>query len=507
MKLLTAAQMREVDRRTIEMGVPGLILMENAGHRVLEFLGRRFAPLENQRIVILCGKGNNGGDGFVIARQLLIRCRPTSLHVLLAAAPEDLQGDAAANYRMFRIAGGSTVSGITPEMRAVTLVIDALLGTGIKGAATGRYNELIHEINTGFPLAKIVAVDIPSGMSSDSAEAEGECVRADATVTFTAPKIAQALWPNYEHCGELIVGHIGSPASLMEDIQLNLSEPSDFGHLFRPRARNSNKGVYGHVLVVAGGRGKTGAAAMTGIAALRAGAGLVTVATAESAVPVVASHSPEIMTAALDETENGAITASAFNTIRCLSKKKTLLAIGPGLGTYRLTVELVRRSFADIPLPMVVDADALNALAGSDFRGSGPLRVLTPHPGEMSRLTGLSIREIQQDRIGAARKFAGERSVVVVLKGERTIIAFPDGRAWINPSGTPALATGGTGDILTGLIAGMMAQFPDDSESAIRAAVWLHGRAGELGAKQLSEQSLIATDILRWLPEAIRETV
>ncbi len=255
MKVLTAAEMREVDRRTIELGTPGLILMENAGHRVVEFLERRFAPLDDQRIAIFCGKGNNGGDGFVVARQLLLRFRPKALHVLTAARPEELQGDAAANYRMFQMLGGSTVSEITPEMRAATLVIDALLGTGLKGPAAGAYQRLIREINAGFPLAKIVSVDIPSGMPSDSAEAEGECVRAHATVTFTAPKLAQVLWPNYERCGELVVAPIGSPASLMDGVALNLSAPSDFRRLFAPRVRNSNKGMFGHVLVVAGARG------------------------------------------------------------------------------------------------------------------------------------------------------------------------------------------------------------------------------------------------------------
>jgi hydroxyethylthiazole kinase-like uncharacterized protein yjeF len=508
MKLLTADEMREVDRRTIEMGVPGLILMENAGHRVTEFLERRFSPLQCQRIAIFCGKGNNGGDGFVIARQLLLRFRPRRLDVLLAADPSELSGDAAANYRMFQIAGGSVVHEILPEMRAATVVVDALLGTGIKGPATGRHAELIHAINTEFPAARIVAVDIPSGMPSDAARSEGECVRAHATVTFTAPKIAQALWPNHEACGELVVGEIGSPPALFENARLNLSEAADFGGLFQPRKRDSNKGMYGHVLAIAGGRGKTGAAAMTGLAALRAGAGLVTVASAESAIPSIAAHAPEIMTAPLDETEDGVITSHSFNAIKELTERKSIIAIGPGLGTYRLTLELVRRLFSEIELPMVVDADALNALAGSDFRAPGnTLRVLTPHPGEMSRLCGDSIEQIQRDRITAASNLARERNVVVVLKGERTVIAFPDGSAWINPTGTPALATAGTGDILTGMVAGLMAQFPDETGLAIRAAVWLHGRAGQLGARALGEQALIATDILRWLPEAIRETL
>lgn len=505
MKILTAAEMREVDRRTIELGIPGLILMENAGHHVTEYLAHHFAPLADQRVVVFCGKGNNGGDGLVVARQLLTRYHPKALDVVLAASPDELKGDAAANYRMFVAAGGRVAPEITGGMRPASVIVDALLGTGIKGAATGRYAELIHEINSGFPRAKVVAVDIPSGMPSDSADVDGECVRAHATVTFTAFKIAQTLWPNYQRCGGIVVGEIGSPASLLEGAKLNLSARGDFHSLFQPRARDSNKGMYGHVLVVAGGRGKTGAAAMAGIAALRAGAGLVTVASSESAIPVIAAYAPELMTDPLEETEAGVLTSQNFNAIKKSAEKKSLLAIGPGLGTYRLTVELVRRLFAEMELPMVVDADALNALAGSDFRGGTAMRVLTPHPGEMGRLAGMSTAEVQKDRIGCARKLAADHNVTVVLKGERTVVAFPDGRAWINPTGSPALATGGTGDILTGLIAGLMAQFPEDAEEALRAAVWLHGRAGELGACDIGEKPFIATDILRYLPEAMRE--
>jgi hydroxyethylthiazole kinase-like uncharacterized protein yjeF len=499
MRVLTAGEMREVDRRTIELGIPSIVLMENAGLRVVELLERRFAPLSQQRIVIFCGKGNNGGDGLVVARQLLTRFRPARLDVVLAANPNDLQGDAAANYRMFQVAGGSVVHDIPVEARAATLVIDALLGTGIKGPASGHYAELIHEINLGFPLAQTVAIDIPSGLP------HSPNVRAHHTITFVAPKLDQVLWPQYESCGELTIGEIGAPEHLLEPIQLNLAEPRDFAGLFAPRTRNSNKGLYGHVLVVAGGRGKTGAAAMSGIAALRAGAGLVTVASAESAIQEIASYAPELMTAPLDETELGAIASNAFNEIRKLGEKKNVMAVGPGVGTYRLTVGLVRRLFAEMELPMVVDADGLNALAGSSFRADAELRVLTPHPGEMARLCGVETSEVQRDRLGIARRFAAERNVVVVLKGDRTITAFPGGRAWINPTGSPALATGGTGDILTGLIAGLLAQFPNCAEQAVVAAVWLHGRAGEIGAAELGEKAFMATDILRYLPEALRE--
>jgi len=269
MKILTAAAMREVDRRTIEAGIPGIVLMENAGHRVVEFLAERFAPLGEQRVVVLCGKGNNGGDGLVIARQLHARFAPASLHVVLLAEPGELKGDAAANLAMLLAAGGRVEREIPTGARAATLLVDALLGTGVSGAAAGRMLQGIREINQGFPLARVVAVDLPSGMPSDSGEPAGEFARADYTVTFTAPKVAHAMPPNCDHVGELIVGAIGSPPGLYADAWLSLVEPAMFSELLAPRARAGHKGTYGHVLVVAGSRGKTGAAAMAGLAALR----------------------------------------------------------------------------------------------------------------------------------------------------------------------------------------------------------------------------------------------
>ncbi len=499
MKVLTVAEMRQVDRRAMEAGIPGIVLMENAGHRVVELLEHEFGPLGQQRIVVFCGKGNNGGDGLVVARQLLTRLRPARLDVVLAAGAEEFSGDAAANWSMFEAVGGKASHDIPVEARAATVIVDALLGTGIKGSASGRYAELIGEINSGFPMAKVVAVDIPSGLPSEPS------VRADYTVTFVAPKADQVMWPQYERCGELSVGVIGTPPELLEGAKLHLSGPEEFAELFARRTPNSSKGLYGHVLAIAGGRGKTGAAAMTGMAALRAGAGLVTVASAESAIPQIAAYAPELMTLPLVETEEGAITSMAFSALRDELAKKTVAVIGPGLGTYRLTVELVRRVFDEVEIPLIVDADGLNALAGSEFRARGALRVLTPHPGEMGRLAGISTGEVQRDRLAVAQRFAADRNVVLVLKGDRSIIAVPDGRAWINPTGSAALATGGTGDILTGMIAGMMAQFPDRAVEAIVAAVWLHGRAGRLGAMQMGEKPFIATDILKYLPEAMRE--
>ena len=498
MKVLTAAEMREVDRRTIEGGFPGIVLMENAGQRVVEFLAERFAPLSAQRIAILCGKGNNGGDGMVVARQLFTRFRPEALHVVLVADPRELKGDAATQYRMLEICGCPVVRDIPAAARNVTLVIDALLGTGITGPATGAMLDAIREINTGFPLAKVVAVDIPSGMPSDSGEPLGEFVRADATVTFTSPKAGLVQPPNCDHVGELIVGAIGSPESLFEDAKLSVVEPAMFRALLAPRAPSGHKGTYGHVLVIGGSRGKTGAPSMSGMAALRAGAGLVTVASAESAIPQIASHAPELMTEPLAETPQGSIALNA--SLEPIAKGMTVIAMGPGLGRQPGIKELVTAAVDAFEQPMVIDADAL---VGQFSIRPDRIRVLTPHPGEMSRLTGKPIAEIQKSRIETAREYATAQHVTIVLKGQRTVMAFADGRVWINPTGTPALGTGGTGDVLTGMISGFLAQFPKQPDEAVAAAVYLGGLAAEIGAREVGEKCFIATDILKFLPNAM----
>jgi hydroxyethylthiazole kinase-like uncharacterized protein yjeF len=497
MKVLTAAQMGAIDRATIESGIPGIILMENAASRVVEFIAERFSPVSEQRIVVVCGKGNNGGDGLAIARLLHIRFSPRVMYVVLTCDPEDLRGDAAQNLAMLRASGVQEYRDFGPEMRAATLVIDAILGTGLKGAVTGPALDAIVQINS-FKFADIVAVDLPSGLSGDSGQVGGEHVRADATITFTAPKLCHALPPACDLMGELRIAPIGTPDTLFESdstINLSLVTTEQIAHLFKARAKDSNKGKFGHVLLVAGSRGKSGAAAMAGVAALRAGAGLVTVAGSASVIDAVAAYAPELMTEEADSAER----------VSTLAEKRSLVAIGPGIGTADPTSQMVRKLFAELDKPMIVDADGLNCLAGTDWNGSGHLRVLTPHPGEMSRLTNRPIPEIQADRIASARALATDQNVIVVLKGERTLIAFPDGRVSINPTGSPAMATGGTGDILTGIIAGLMAQFPRDAETAISAAVYLHGLAGELAAFDLTEQVVIATDLLSHLPEAIRE--
>jgi NAD(P)H-hydrate epimerase len=509
MKVLTAAQMREVDRRTAELGIPNIILMENAGQRVVEFLEREYAPLAKQRIVVVCGKGNNGGDGLVVARQLFTRIKPHYLRVV-AADPAEMRGDALENHKMLKAVGCSVWPKITEEMRTATLVIDAVLGTGLSGPAKGHAAELIASINDQFPIADVVAVDVPSGALSDSGELPGQVVvHAKHTVTFTAPKPCLVLSPACEWAGKVHVAPIGTPPELYEGdpgILLSLSDPAEFTALFHPRVADSNKGLYGHVLVIAGARGKTGAAAMAGIAALRAGAGLSTVASAASVITSIASYAPEIMTEPLAETDSGSIAMRAPDdpALAAITEKKTVIAIGPGMGQHPETVQFIRRFVEETKTPMVVDADALNAIAGQKIQFQGP-RIFTPHPGEMSRLTGKTIAEIQADRIGHACAFATEHGVYLVLKGDRTVIAFPDGRAWINPTGSPSMATGGTGDVLTGMIAGLVAQFPNQLENALLATVYLHGRAGELGAEVLGEKSFMATDLFEFLPKAMRE--
>ncbi len=514
MKILTAAEMREVDRLTIERGIPGLILMENAGSRAVDFLCETFAPLGQHRVTIVCGKGNNAGDGFVIARQLFTRSLCRELTVIELFDPNSLSNDAAANRRMLDACGCPVIRGLPSERSLATVVVDAVLGTGLKGPAEGPALQAIGQINQLFPLAKKVAVDIPSGLPSDETKPTGDFVRADYTVTFTAPKRSQALSPIYEHVGKLAVYPIGTPAELCQsnpDFKLNLTTESDLHDLFEKRPLDSNKGMYGHVLVTGGSFGKSGAPAMTGLGAYRSGAGLVTVAIPQSALTTVAALRPELMTEPLEETPSGRIRLSEADRLLNLLQKMTVLAVGPGLGTEDETAQLVQRLYKEAGAPAICDADALNALAGKLPKSVDKIRILTPHPGEMSRLTGKSVKEVQADRLNTAQTFAGETGATVVLKGDRTIIAFPDGETWVNPTGSPAMATGGTGDILTGMIAGLVAQHPPTDKNpngwkhAVIAAVWLHGRCGELAAQRLGEESTLALDLLDSLPEAINQ--
>jgi NAD(P)H-hydrate epimerase len=506
MKITTAAEMRDIDRATSEKyGVPSVTLMETAGAGVADFILEHYPHA--QRIAVVCGKGNNGGDGFVIARKLHDAGRV--VEVILLARPDELKGDAAAMFQNLRAASVETSQQLSAEFSSAVangdLLVDAILGTGFKPPVKGVYAEAITAMNhSGKP---VIAVDIPSGAESDSTHPQaGEGIaRADAIVTFTAPRPAHIFGVLTR--GPVVVVPIGSPdEAIVSSLNLEVITPGDFSRLLAPRPMDSNKGMYGHALIVGGSLGKSGAAAMAGMAALRAGAGLSTVAVPRSVMPSVASFAAELMTEPLPETRAGGIDTAALDKAAELSSAMTVVALGPGIGRQPETFEFVQELVRRVKSPMVIDADGLNAFQGKTELLDGSQRplVLTPHPGEMSRLTGMSIKAIQADRLNIARKFAREHQLVLVLKGNNTIIALPEGKVWVNPTGNPGMATGGTGDILTGMIVGVIGQMPDDVAGATIAAVYLHGLAGDVAAETMGEHSLTATDLLKGLPVAFR---
>jgi ADP-dependent NAD(P)H-hydrate dehydratase / NAD(P)H-hydrate epimerase len=507
MKIVSAAEMREIDRATSDrFGVSSLTLMENAGAAVADFVIAQYASA--RRIAVIAGKGNNGGDGFVAARKLLDKGREVRL--LLLGEPSELKGDAAQMYSRLPIKAilVREVRELESGIADCDLVIDAILGTGFRPPVKGLYAEAIAAINRS--AIPVVAVDIPSGADSDATrEQPGTIARADAVVTFTAPKPAHIF--TRLTSGPTIIAPIGSPAeAVVSNAQMNLITGKDIAPLIAPRPPESNKGNYGHVLVIGGSMGKAGAAAMAGMSALRVGAGLSTVATAKSVLATVAGFHPELMTEPLDETETGSISMRAleYGRMDSLAEKKTVLAIGPGISRQDETAEFVRTIVRKYSNAIVLDADGLNAFEGKSelLTGKGRSLVITPHPGEMARLSGLTVPDIQQDRVNVARSFAQQHHLVVVLKGHRTIVAFPDGNLWVNTTGNPGMATGGTGDILTGMVAGFMAQYPDRIAEAVIGAVHLHGLAGDVARESMGEQSLVATDLVRALPEAIRRS-
>jgi NAD(P)H-hydrate epimerase len=509
MKIVTAAEMRAIDRATSErFGVPSLTLMENAGAAVAEYVLSHYASAG--RIAVFCGKGNNGGDGFVAARRLHERGK--KVQVILLANPPDLRGDAAVMFGKLVAAAVAVHSSEQLKNERVLsslhadLYLDAVLGTGFKPPVSGLYAEAIAIMNAS--QVPVIAVDIPSGADADAMRPQtGTIARADAIVTFTAPRPAHVF--GSLTTGPTVVADIGSPVeAIVSALQLNVITAQDIASLIGPRPGESNKGSYGHALVVGGSLGKAGAAAMAGMAALRAGAGLSTVAAPKAVLGTVAGFYPELMTEPLPETRLGTISIRARNRIEELAKGKSVLAIGPGISRSPQTAELVRRLVAKLKTSMVLDADGLNAFEGrsSELNGKGGTIVITPHPGEMARLAGCSIANVQKDRIGVARRFAREHELVVVLKGHRTLVVQPGGEAWVNITGNPGMATGGTGDILTGVVAGLIAQHSKQAFMAVLAAVHLHGLAGDVMRERLGEHSLVATDLILGLSKAFEST-
>ena len=508
-KIDSTQEMRAIDRATSErFAVPSLTLMENAGAAVADFVLSHYASAET--IAVFCGKGNNGGDGFVAARRLHEAGK--KIQVILLADPSELRGDASVMLGKlpFRVSAVHSLEELKSARGRRTLeadlCIDAILGTGFKPPVTGLYAEAIDMINAS--QIPVIAVDIPSGADADAMNPQQETIaRANAVVTFTAPRPTHVF--GQLTGGPTVVAEIGSPKeAIISELQLNVITALDLAPLITPRHADSNKGNFGHVLVIGGSLGKAGAAAMAGISSLRMGAGLATVASAKSVLATVAGFHPELMTEALPETDAGTISTAALGQIEDLAKGKTVLAIGPGISRHPQTSELVRTLLAKLQVPMVLDADGLNAFDGrtDELNGDGRTLVITPHPGEMARLVGCSIADVQKDRLGVACKFARAHQLIIVLKGHRTLAVKPDGECWVNTTGNPGMATGGTGDILPGMVAGMVAQHTKDAFAAVLAAVHLHGLAGDVMREKVGEHSLIATDLLTGLPEAFRRT-
>ncbi len=518
MKILTTSEMREADRLTTERyGIASLSLMENAGSSIARFIAAHFSPLERRRIVVLCGKGNNGGDGFVVARKLReLGAQPL---VFLFADPAELAGDAADNFRRLRttsldakIVRDATAWGASRDsLLTAAIIVDALFGTGLRGPVDGLPAQVIQDVNRHNPRTCVVSVDIPSGLSGDSGEVAGPAIAADYTITFTAPKIGMIAASARPWIGRLAVADIGTPRELVEEISrsnVRWLEPWEFRALPTGRRADSNKGLYGHALIVAGSTGKAGAAALAAQGALRVGAGLVTVATPQPVLDTVAGFAPEIMTEPLHATAAGTIARDVFDSggFAKIVNGKSVVAVGPGLTTHDETQQFVRSIIASRPqIPVILDADGLNAFAGraDDLRGSGEMLAITPHPGEMARLIGSTVKDVQSRRLEVARKAAADWQAFVILKGYQTILASPDGTAWINSTGNPGMSTGGTGDVLTGMLAGLTAEFGARNwPMTLARGIYLHGLAGDLAAEEFGEASLIASDVIRSIPAA-----
>ncbi len=513
MRVLNTQQMREADRRTIEeIGIPSIVLMENAGRQAVAAMEAAFDDLASSHVGVLCGRGNNGGDGFVVARTLVQRGVETSVFLLGRVA--EVRGDARTNLEVLgRI--GLTVVEITDaqewelhfsEISQCELLVDALLGTGFHGQLSGLLETVVADVNgLGVP---VVAIDLPTGVSADTHEVAGEAIEASMTVTLAAPKIPLILPPADSHGGDLVIADIGIPLPVLDEVggpYIELLTRERMRELVPARAADSHKGDFGRVLVVAGSLGRAGAAHLAAIGALRSGAGLVTIATPRSCLPMVAAMAPEYMTEPLEETASGTIDYAALD--RVLEIKADVIAVGPGLGQAPGTAAFVQGLLERAGVPLVIDADALNAFAGEPDRlmgRDGVDVIITPHPGEMARLLNISIEAVQHDRLQHATAFAANHRVHVILKGHRTIIAGPDNRAFVNLTGNAGMATGGTGDLLTGMLAAWFAQLLD-AEAACKLAVYLHGTAGDLAEADEGEVALVAGDIAARLGDAVME--
>jgi NAD(P)H-hydrate epimerase len=536
MKVVTANQMRRIDQQTIEdIGIPGMVLMEHAGSAIVRTIQSQFPNC--RRIGIVVGKGNNGGDGLVIARQLSHVGQ--SVQIFLVSPPDHFTGDALTNLQIVQnlklpiehVCSETALEAMEGKIAACELIVDAIFGTGLRGGVRGDIAAVIERINA--IQRPVIAIDLPSGLDADTGQVEGACIRADYTVTIGLPKRGLLLHPGAELTGQLEVADIGFPARVInaQNIRVNWTQSTanardpcaEVCEWIPPRPRHSHKGTYGRVFMVAGSTGMTGAAALGCEAALRVGAGLVTLGIPKSLNPILEVKLSEVMTLPLPETAEGSLAFAAKSQIlEFVERTSSILAVGPGLSQGPETVELIHSLIRENRTPVVIDADGLNALSQGEMTVESPRAtvkallssltapaVLTPHPGEMSRLIGSSVRELEQDRIGIAQQFApelsntSEQDITLVLKGAPTVIAGADGEVWLNSTGNPGMATAGMGDVLTGVIAGLIAQGVSSFNAAV-LGVYLHGLAGDIVAQSLGMHGLMAGDVLNAIPKAIQ---
>ena len=503
--------MQTIDRRTVaRFRVPEAVLMENAGLQLYAFLQQAYPDLAVRHLLLLCGKGNNGGDAFVLARHLKNRGVP--FESLLFGRASEVRGSALANLEALNALGvtprevpdGKDWNAARPLLEGSDLVIDGILGTGLSRPVDGFLAAVIRDINDAG--VDVVSVDIPSGLFGSSPEVSGPCIAADHTVTFARPKIPHIFPPAEPLCGELHVVDISIPPAAIEEegVDLHLLREEDLIPLVPTRNAESHKGTYGHALVVAGSRGKGGAARMVALGALRAGCGLVTAAVPTGIQASFVTKAMEAMTEGLPETPEGTLSSRGIDHILKLLEGKGVLALGPGLTTHPEIEKLVQDLVERATLPVVLDADGINVFAGSPDRLSGRERplVLTPHPGEMARLLGLETTAVQARRVELTRRFAVDHCCHLVLKGHRSLIGTPSGRVYVNTTGNPGMATGGSGDVLTGILAGLITQGVE-IEAAVKLGVYLHGLAGDLAAARVGEMPLIGRDILSRIPKAL----
>lgn len=510
MKAAIADEMRKIDQiATQTFGIPGVVLMENAGVEIERQIRAVLGEPENKMICVFAGKGKNGGDGFVAARHL--HNQGAKVKIFLLGNKQEIIGDAKTNLdivtRMgidiLEIGGSRDWDKVKFVVTFADCLVDALLGTGFQGEVTGEMAEAVEIINQAGKL--VISVDAPSGVDVDNGQVRSVAVKATHTVTFALPKPGLLMFPGADYVGKLTIADIGIPIRLLTDnsIKQNVTTPNSVRELLGRRQSDAHKGTSGRVTVIAGSQGLTGAAALTSMAALKSGAGLVTLGIAESLNDIMEVKLTEVMTKPLPEIAGAAIGREAIPYIEEMSSKCQVVAIGPGLGQQEETMAIVREVFQTIECPMVVDADALQAFVGYTelFSNSNAMAVLTPHPGEMGRLLDMTAEDVNKDRLGTARLAAELWGAIVVLKGARTIVAFPDGEVYINTTGNSGMATGGTGDVLTGVIAGLIAQGLSSHAAAV-AGVHIHGLAGDIAAAS-GMIGLVAGDVLNSLPAAI----